>query len=87
MRAHEHVVVGAVAALLPDVALWAFGWRRRWLPEGHPLVRAHRLLHGPAGLGLAVVLGWVSHVVADHYSTHRAGPAGERVRGLPWWPR
>lgn len=81
MRAHEHAAIGAAAAVLPDAVLWLFGWRRRWLPEAHPLVRAHRWLHSPAGVVVAVLLGWVSHLVADRYSWHRAGPAGERVRG------
>lgn len=64
----KHAALGAAAALLPDAALLCFGWRRRWLPETHPLVRTHRLLHSPAGI---VMLAAASHVVADRYSHHR----------------
>ena len=81
MRTPAHMIVGAAAAAAPDAALALFGWRRRWLPETHPLVRAHRWLHSPAGLVVPLALGWASHLVADRYSWHRAGPAGERVRG------
>jgi hypothetical protein len=68
-------VIGAAAAVAPDLALATFGWRRTWLPEEHPLVRAHRLLHDPRYVvPVAVALAWASHVIADHYSEHRTGP-------------
>lgn len=72
------MAVGAFAAALPDVMLALFGWRRAWLPETHPLVRAHRWLHSPAGLIVPITAGWVSHLVADRYSAHRTGPGGDR---------
>lgn len=73
-KPHVHALVGAAAALVPDVALALFGWRKQWLPESHSLVRAHRMLHGPMGIGLAVAFGMISHIVLDRYSSHRAGP-------------
>lgn len=66
--------VGAVAAVAPDAALALFGWRRTWLPESHPLVRAHRFLHSGSGLALVAVLAWASHVVIDRYSEHNEPP-------------
>lgn len=78
MRTPAHMLlgaaVGAAAAAAPDAALALFGWRRTWLPETHPLVRAHRFLHRPAGLIVPLTAGWVSHLIADRYSTHRTGP-------------
>ncbi len=74
MNTLRHMLVGAVAAAAPDIVLAAFGWRRTWLPEHHPLVRAHRALHSPAGLVVPLTIGWASHLVADRYSTHRTGP-------------
>jgi hypothetical protein len=71
VRTPAHLLLGAAAGAAPDVLLLAFGWRRTWLPESHPLVRAHRFLHSPAGLVVPLLLGWGSHVVADRYSTHR----------------
>jgi hypothetical protein len=67
------------------VVLWTFGWRQQWLEAAHPLVRAHRALHGLAGLPLAAALaalaGWCTHVWADAYVAHRtAPPAVERER-------
>ena len=81
MRTPAHLLIGAAAAAAPDVVLWCFGWRRRWLPESHPAVRAHRWLHSPAGIVVPLLLGWVSHLLADRWSWHRAGPHGQRVRG------
>lgn len=71
---HRHAMLGAVVAVLPDVVLIAFAWRRDWLPESNRLVRAHRFLHSPASLPLVVGLAWASHLVADRYSVHRTGP-------------
>jgi hypothetical protein len=78
MKTPAHMLVGALAAALPDVALAAYGWRREWLPETHPLVRAHQFLHSPAGIVVPVTLGWISHLIADRYSTHRTQP-GDRA--------
>lgn len=82
MKSQHHALlgaaVGAVAALLPDAALYCFGWRRDWLPGSHPLVRAHRVLHSPwSVVAAAAVAGWASHVVADRYSQHSAPPLDE----------
>lgn len=71
MKPPAHMLLGAAAAMLPDAALATFGWRKRWLPETHPAVRVHRLLHSPAGI---VLLAVASHVVADRFSKHREGP-------------
>lgn len=65
------MALGAVVAAAPDLVLFTFGWRRTWLPETHPLVRAHRALHSPASIPVIVGLAWASHVVSDHYSRHR----------------
>jgi hypothetical protein len=66
-----HAAIGAAVAIAPDAALVLFGWRRAWLPETHPLVRAHRFLHSPAGL---VAAAYASHLIADRFSTHRSAP-------------
>jgi hypothetical protein len=71
VKTPAHMALGAAVAAAPDVALLAFGWRRRWLPDGHPLVRAHRFLHSPAAVPLIAAAAWASHLVADRYSTHR----------------
>lgn len=76
MNAASHAALGAVVALLPDAALAAFGWRKDWLPESHPLVRVHRFLHSPEGMALVVAAAYASHLIADRHSTHRAGPKG-----------
>jgi hypothetical protein len=65
-------LIGAVGALLPDAALATFGWRREWLSAKHPLVILHRFLHSPYGWLLALAIGYLSHIVVDHYSTHRS---------------
>lgn len=70
MDAARHATLGAAigagAAVAPDLVLLTYGWRRRWLPSSHPLVRAHRFLHSPLGLALAVVpLAYGSHLLAD----------------------
>lgn len=67
----RHALLGAAVAVAPDAMLVLFGWRREWLPETHPLVRAHRFLHSPAGI---VAAAWASHVIADRFSPHREGP-------------
>jgi len=72
--AKTHALVGAGAALLPDVMLLAFGWRRSWLPESHPLVRTHRWLHSPSGLVTVALLAYGSHLLIDRHSRHREGP-------------
>lgn len=82
MRTPEHIVIGAVTAALPDAALALFGWRKEWLPESHPLVKAHRFLHSPASIPAIVGLAWVSHLIADRMSPHRTGP-GQNWRGDP----
>ena len=73
-RSDRHLLAGALAGVAPDLALLAFGWRATWLPETHPLVRLHRALHGPAGLALAALLGWASHLLLDARSRHRTRP-------------
>jgi hypothetical protein len=75
MNSGRHALLGAAAGVLPDAALALFGWRKRWLPETHPLVVAHRFLHSPASLPVVVGLAWASHLVADRCSTHRTAPA------------
>jgi hypothetical protein len=72
--AKTHAVVGAGVALLPDVMLLAFGWRRSWLLESHPLVRTHRWLHSPSGLITVALLAYGSHLLIDRHSRHREGP-------------
>lgn len=84
MRPAAHAAVGAAAALVPDVALALFVWRRTWLPPTHPLVRAHRFMGGPAGFGVAVTLGYISHLVADRYSDHQLTPGVYGRRGWRW---
>jgi hypothetical protein len=74
VKTPAHMAVGAVAAALPDVVLFAFAWRRDWLPEGHPLVRAHRFLHTPRGIIVPFAIAWASHLVTDKYSEHRQAP-------------
>ena len=74
MRTPEHLLIGAVAGALPDIALAAFGWRKKWLPESHPWVKLHRFLHSPASVPVIVGIAWASHLIADHYSPHRSGP-------------
>lgn len=74
MRSWSHAAVGAAAAVAPDVLLLAFAWRRTWLPETHPLVRAHRFLHSPASIPVVLAVGWATHVITDRYSRHRTGP-------------
>lgn len=82
MRTPEHMAIGAVVAALPDITLALFGWRKEWLPQSHPLVRAHRFLHSPASIPLIVGLAWTSHLVADWFSPHRTGP-GQDWKGNP----
>lgn len=74
MKTPAHIAVGALAAAAPDIALALFGWRKTWLPETHPLVRAHRFMHSPKALPVVLAVGWVTHLVTDHYSKHRTGP-------------
>jgi hypothetical protein len=77
-----HIVAGAVAALLPDVLLLGIRWRKKWLPRTHPLVRAHAAIHGPAGFGISVALGFASHLILDRYTRHDLAPG---IRGRrPW---
>lgn len=71
MKTPAHMVLGAVVAAAPDIVLAAYGWRHRWLPASHPLVRAHRFLHSPASVPLVVGAAWASHLIADRFSTHR----------------
>lgn len=81
-KPHTHIVAGAVAALLPDALLLVFRWRKRWLPRTHPLVRAHAWVHGPAGFGVAVALGFASHLVVDRFTRHNLAPGV--VGRRPW---
>lgn len=67
----QHAALGAFVALLPDVALLAFGWRKRWLPDTDPAVRAHRFLHSRYAVPLVVALAYASHLWLDSRSTHR----------------
>lgn len=62
------MVTGGVAAIAPDVILFTFGWRKTWLPEAHPLVRWHRLIHHRNGLILIWLLGWSTHIIADWFT-------------------
>lgn len=73
MKSGRHAALGAGLAVLPDVFLAAYGWRKRWLPKDHALVRAHHLMHSPVGIALVC---YGSHVVADKFSRHRVGPDG-----------
>lgn len=84
MNTARHMALGAVVAALPDAALAAYGWRREWLPDRHPLVRAHAWLHSPAGAVAVVAAAWASHLVADAVSVHR-GP-DSTVRYGAWRP-
>ncbi len=74
MKAREHAMIGAAAAVAPDIFLALFGWRQDWLPKQHPLVRAHRFLHSPQGLVAIWLMGWSTHVIIDWFSPHRSYP-------------
>lgn len=77
-------MTGAVAALLPDALLVVFRWRRKWLPRDHPLVRAHAFIHGPGGFGVAVALGFASHLVVDRFTKHNLAPGVTGRRPWRW---
>ncbi len=74
MKSSDHFVIGGVSAVLPDIALALFGWRKTWLGDEHPLVKVHRFLHGPRGLIFIILIGWSSHIIIDWLSPHRTGP-------------
>ena len=74
MRTWTHAAIGAAAASAPDALLLLFAWRRTWLPESHPLVRAHRFLHSRQAVLYLVALAWATHVITDEHSSHRTGP-------------
>ena len=75
MNAWRHAAIGAAAGVAPDILLTLFGWRRRWLPESHPLVRGHRFLHGRASIPVIIVVAWSLHIAIDKRSKHREKPA------------
>lgn len=78
------MIVGALAAAIPDVAL-VLTIRNRWLPREHPVVRAHAFLHqSPWGLVVAAAIGWLSHIVADRYTQHDLAPGVRGKRGWRW---
>ena len=80
-----HLVVGALAGALPDIALVAVIHQRTWLPPSHPVIRAHRWLHtSPWSLVLAAVLGWGSHLVLDRFTRHQVLPGLRVRRGWRW---
>lgn len=78
MHSIKHAALGAAlgasASVLPDTLLIFFGWRRDWLPDTHPLVRAHRFIHSGRGLLFVFLIGWASHIIADWLTPHRSGP-------------
>lgn len=75
MTSEKHAVIGALigagAALAPDLALACFGWRSEWVDESDPLVRVHRVLHSKRMLIWTAALAFASHIVIDLYSPHR----------------
>jgi hypothetical protein len=71
VKSHRHIMVGAVAAALPDIMLAMFGWRSTWLDEAHPLVRLHRAAHDPRNLWVVFGIGWATHVIIDQFCRHR----------------
>lgn len=72
-----HIVAAASGAVIPDVFLVLFGWRKQWLPETHVLVKCHRFLHSPHGLVFFFVMGAVSHILIDWLTPHNTPPAEE----------
>lgn len=82
--AAQHAALGALAGLAPDAVLAAFVWRKTWLPHDHPLMRAHRFIHGPGGFAVAAALGFAVHVVADRYTEHNLAPGVRGKRGWRW---
>jgi hypothetical protein len=84
LKTIPHVVVGALAAALPDLAL-LFVVRREWLPHDHPVIRLHHFLHtSPWGFVVAGLIGWASHLVADRYTKHNIAPGVRAKRGWRW---
>jgi hypothetical protein len=84
MRTASHIVIGAAAAALPDIAL-TFAAGREWLPRDHPVIRAHAFLHQSAwGFVVAAMLGWGSHLVADHYTQHNLTETTRGRRPFRW---
>lgn len=73
MQAHHHFLIGGTAAVLPDLLLVVFGWRKVWLSESHPLVQWHRFFHSTHGLITIVALAAITHIVVDWFSPHRKG--------------
>lgn len=87
MNALGHAALGAAAGLAPDVALVAVHalGRRRWLPPDHPAVRAHRLLHHPAAVAVALAAAYATHLVADRLTAHYIAPGVKGARGRWEW--
>ena len=70
MKTPVHMIVAAIGAGLPDVMLATFAWRKKWIPDTHPLVRIHRYIHSTRGLLTVFFLAWASHVFTDFFVTH-----------------
>jgi len=84
MRTVPHIIVGGLLAALPDAAL-LLAVKREWLPQEHPIIRAHHWLHqSPWGYVLAGLIGWGSHMVADRYTMHNIAPGVRARRGWKW---
>lgn len=87
MKPWSHFILGGLVSTLPDVPLLLYGWRKDWVPETHPLVRLTRFLHTWKGLLLILGLAYVSHLLADAFSSHNTKEtwnAKDRSR-LFWW--
>jgi hypothetical protein len=78
MSSFKHALVGAAAAVLPDLVLFTFAWRKQWLPEDHKLVKLHRFIHSPAGLVLVWCVAWSTHIVLDWFSHHNTQGGSNR---------
>lgn len=79
MKTPVHFLIGGTAAILPDLLLLGFGWRRRWVTADEKtlagaLLRAHLFLHSPSGLVAVLLVGWCSHILVDWCSPHRRKP-------------
>lgn len=84
MRTLPHMVIGALAAAVPDAAL-LLAVKREWLPRNHPVIRAHAFLHQSMwGFVVAAMFGWGSHLIADHYTCHNLTSTTRGRRPFRW---
>lgn len=72
MKTLNHLLIGgitgAIASVIPDLALSLYGNKTEYITRDNPIVKLHHLLHSYKGILLIGTICYSLHIIVDWYT-------------------